>query len=368
LKKTRLEKTQAAMHDHGLDALALIAGPDLTYLCGLQFHLSERPVILLITRDHMPVFIHPELELEKVKTSSVFFEGHPYTEDRSTWIQTINKALQSLNLKGKNIGVNPVSMRFLEMNLLEQAINGCRFVSAEQVITDIRVQKDELELLAMRKAVSIAEKALLATIPQIAPGKTEKEIANLIMVNLLLAGSDTDLPFLPIVASGKNSANPHAIPTDKPLQVGDLLIIDWGARADGYISDLTRTFAIGNIPDEFQQIAQTVKQANLASQKKVRPGLSSHEIDYAARNVISQAGYGQYFIHRTGHGIGLETHEEPYIQQGNPLLIKPGMTFTIEPGIYLPGKGGIRIEDNVFVTENGVEILTSLPREIQIIS
>jgi len=364
---TRINKAKEAIKQVGLDGLALIAGPDLFYLCGLQFHLSERPVILLITPDHLPILIHPQLEAQKVKATTTPLDAFPYAEDRSSWTRTIQEAAKNFQLKGKNIGVNPTSMRFLEMDLLHQAGFDCNFVSAAQVIKDLRIIKDDAELSAMRKAVLIAEEALMSTIPQISVGKSEKEIANSLTINLLKSGSDNDLPFMPVVASGPNSANPHAVPTDRVLQANDLLVIDWGARADGYISDITRTFAIQNISDDFLSIAETVKQANLSSQTRVKPNITSHEIDFAAREVITHAGYGQYFIHRTGHGIGLETHEEPYIQEGNSFLIEEGMTFTIEPGIYLPGIGGIRIEDNVYVNTMGVETLTSLPREVRII-
>lgn len=368
MKTERIDRVKKAIVHYEMDGLALIAGPDISYLSGLQFHVSERPVILLITSDHLPALIHPQLETEKVKETTMTLNSFPYGEDRASWVGTVRKATSSLDLtKGKNIGVNPTSIRFLEMNLLQEASPAVNFISATQLIKDVRISKDSAELASMRKAVLIAENALMDTIPQISVGKTEKEISNALAINLLKAGSDTDLPFLPIIASGPNSANPHAVPTDRVLQVNDMLVIDWGARSDGYISDITRPFAIQKIPDGFDKIAETVKKANLASQAVVKPKITSHEIDSAARKVVTNAGYGQYFIHRTGHGIGLEAHEEPYIQEGNSLVIEEGMTFTIEPGIYLPGVGGIRIEDDVYVTASGVEVLTSLPREIKIL-
>jgi Xaa-Pro dipeptidase len=151
------------------------------------------------------------------------------------------------------------------------------------------------------------------------------------------------------------------------LQIGDLLIIDWGANVGGYFSDLTRTFAIGEPEDEMKMVAQTVHQANTAAQDIAGPGVAAQEIDQAARKVIEEKGYGQYFIHRTGHGLGLETHEEPYIRDGNPLPLESGMTFTIEPGIYIPGRGGVRIEDDVVITEQGLHSFSDLPRELNIL-
>jgi Xaa-Pro dipeptidase len=172
------------------------------------------------------------------------------------------------------------------------------------------------------------------------------------------------MPFSPIVAFGPNSANPHATPTERQLAEGDLLLFDWGAAVDGYFSDITRTFAVGDVDPELTKIAGIVKEANAAARAIGKPGLPISAVDKAARNVIELAGYGEYFTHRTGHGLGMEGHEEPYIRGDNEQLLETGMTFTIEPGIYLPGRGGVRIEDDVLVTENGLESFTDYPREL----
>ena len=179
------------------------------------------------------------------------------------------------------------------------------------------------------------------------------------------AGSDAEMPFTPIISTGPNSANPHAFPSERKLAQGDLLVIDWGAAYAGYFSDITRTFAIGPVEAEFSRIAAVVEQANAAGRAAARPGATGGDVDRAARAVIEAAGYGRYFTHRTGHGLGMESHEEPYMRAGNPMLLKPGMTFTVEPGIYLPGRGGVRIEDDMVITESGAESLTELPRSLQ---
>jgi Xaa-Pro dipeptidase len=219
----------------------------------------------------------------------------------------------------------------------------------------------------IRKAVKIAEAALQATLPQIKIGKTEEEIASELTIQLLKAGSDTVFPFQPIVSSGPNSANPHAVPTGRKLVKGNMLVIDWGAAYQGYISDLTRTFAIGEITPKFAEIAKIVQVANNAGCEAVLPGNTLGKVDDAARAVISSAGYGEYFTHRTGHGVGLEGHEEPYVFSANSIKMKPGMCFTVEPGIYLPNVGGVRIEDNVVVTLTGREVLSSLEREVKVL-
>jgi Xaa-Pro dipeptidase len=227
--------------------------------------------------------------------------------------------------------------------------------------------KDAEEIAAMRKAVEIAQQALLATLPQVRAGVTERQIAAELTQQMLRAGSDAELEGTPIVSGGPNSANPHATPSERPLQHGDLLVIDWGATYNGYLSDLTRTFAIGDVDEEFAHVAQIVLQANAAGRAAGGPGIPASRVDAAARSVIEQAGYGLYFTHRTGHGIGLEVHEAPYMRAGNELTLKPGMSYTVEPGIYLPGRGGVRIEDDVIVTPHSAESLSDLPRELQII-
>lgn len=265
------------------------------------------------------------------------------------------------------IGVEPTAMRFLEINLLQLASSEIRFTSAAHIFRNLRMVKDNEEINSIRQAIQIAQTALENTIPFIKAGITEQEITNELVINLLRSGSESELPFAPIIASGPNSSNPHAVPGSRKLQEGDLIVIDWGARKDGYISDITRTFALGNVDDELMTIYRTVRKANEAARGILPSNFISEKIDYAARDVIQDAGYGDFFTHRTGHGIGLEAHEEPYIAAENFTEIVPGMTFTIEPGIYIPGKGGVRIEDNIVASNGGLITLTSLDRELRIL-
>jgi Xaa-Pro dipeptidase len=198
----------------------------------------------------------------------------------------------------------------------------------------------------------------------IKPGVTEKEIAGRLVGRLLKEGSDPELPFFPIVSFGENAANPHATPTERTLNPGDIILIDWGASHQGYFSDITRVFAMGDLHPEIEQIAQFVEEANAAARAAVKPGVPASSIDQAARQVIEDAGYGDYFFHRTGHGLGREAHEEPNISQFDHTILEPGMTFTIEPGIYLPKRGGVRIEDDIVVTEDGGLSLTQSSRSL----
>jgi len=217
----------------------------------------------------------------------------------------------------------------------------------------------------MQRGALIAERALEAALPLIRAGMTERELAAELGLQLHRAGSEPEGAFHPVVATGPNSALPHATPGDRPLQPGDLLIVDWRARTQGYISDLTRPFAVGELEPELAAVHAVVQQANQAGVQAVRPGVPCSAIDRAARQVIEAAGYGERFIHRTGHGLGLETHEPPYIRQDNDSLLEPGMTFTVEPGIYLPGRGGVRVEDDVVVSERGGRSLSGFARELR---
>ncbi len=364
----RQERLTHAIDAAGFDALALNPGPSLIYLSGLHFHLMERPVILLFAPGRTPRLILPELEVGKTSGLPFPLEYHTYGEDPQSWGNTFAQAMSALRLKkDARIGVEPRSLRVLELRLLEYAAPNASFISAEDLIAGLRIAKDPAEIAAMRRAVQIAQNALLATLPSIKIGVTERELASELTVQLLRGGAESKLPFAPIVCAGSNSANPHAVPGERRLQAGDLLIIDWGAIHEGYLSDLTRTFAIGEISLENTRIAQVVAEANQAGRDAAAPGVPASMVDSATRQIIEKAGYGPYFIHRTGHGLGMEEHEEPYIRSGNTQLLSPGMTFTVEPGIYLPESGGVRIEDDVVITETGSESLSNLPREIKII-
>ncbi len=364
----RHAKLAHILYNSGLDALVLNPGPSLIYLSGLHFHLMERPVVAFFTPHNPPAVVLPELEAGKASALDFSVQVFPYGEDPDTWLPAFRQAAKAVNLDQHKVGVEPGRLRFLELRFLEFATQETQFLSAEGVLAALRMQKDEKELSAMRKAAQIAQQGLQSALESFKTGMTERELAGELTIQLLRHGSDTELPFTPIVSGGPNSANPHATPTERALQTGDLLVIDWGAAYDGYYSDITRTFAIGEVEPEFAKIAQIVKDANQAGREAVRPGALAEDVDHAARSVIEKAGYGEFFFHRTGHGLGMEGHEPPYMRAGNQLKLAAGMTFTVEPGIYLPGRGGVRIEDDVVVTESGVVSLTDMPRELKMLT
>jgi Xaa-Pro dipeptidase len=364
---SRIKQLKALLRSSNLDALALNPGPSLIYMTGLHFGLMERPIVTFFTANSEPVIVLPELEMLKIKDLPFKVKPFPYGENPADWENTFLEAGQLLGLKGKRIGIEPLHMRLVEFCKVIAIAGETECQDATQMVGSLRLCKDKLEIAAMRKAVKLAQEALEATIPFIKVGVTEKEIAAELVIQLLRHGSQSDMPFAPIVSSGPNSANPHASPSDRKIRYGDLLAVDWGAAVDGYISDLTRTFAVGKIDEEYHQIHQVVLSANAAGRAAAQPGVPCANVDIAARTVIEKAGYGRYFTHRTGHGIGMEVHEDPYMRGDNLQLLEPGMTFTIEPGIYLPGQNGVRIEDNVAITENGADCLSDMPRALRVV-
>ncbi len=358
----RLQRFQDRIREAGLGALVLTPGATLTYLTGLDFHLMERPVLLVVPADGDARILLPQLETLKLERAPFAIDAVPYGEDPTTWPRQAAAALDGI---GGKIGGETRGLRFLETRLIDQALPGVELVPGDAVVAEVRGRKDAAEIAIMRRAVVAAETAVEKTVARVREGMTEREMATELVAQLRAAGSQDDLPFNPIVAFGENSADPHAAPTDRKLRRGDLVLIDWGARIDGYASDLTRVFAFGEVSDELKKVAEIVEKANLAAQRVSKPGVEAGAVDRAARGVIEDAGYGAYFTHRTGHGLGLETHEEPYIRGDNTQRLEPGHAFTIEPGIYLAGKGGVRIEDDVIVTEDGIEVLSTLPRGLR---
>jgi Xaa-Pro dipeptidase len=354
----RLSRVLAAAESEGLDVLALVPGPNLRYVTEMAFFLSERPIIALLPVDAQPAIVLPDLEAGKATAAG--FRTFSYSDEEG-YVLAFHQACASLELASARIGVEALRMRVLEARILERYCSGAELVAVDDLFACQRQVKDTEELEAMRRAVDVAERAFLAWVPTLRAGMTEREAAARLVGTLLTGGADA-LAFNPIVAGGPRGALPHATPSDRPFAQGDWIVVDWGAEVDGYCSDLTRALVIGAPEGEMLSLHGIVAAANEAGRAAVAPGFVAEAVDQAARSVIEAAGYGAQFFHRTGHGLGLEAHEPPYIVAGNAMALQPGMTFTVEPGIYLAGRGGVRIEDDVVVTEYGVETLTTLSR------
>jgi len=226
----------------------------------------------------------------------------------------------------------------------------------------MRAIKDNAELATIRRAVAISDGAVEHIKKMIRPGITEKEIAWELEFYMRTHGAD-QLAFPIIAAAGPNGAMPHAVPSDRAVLPGEPIVMDLGARVDGYNSDLTRTICIGEPDERFRQVYGVVLKAQLAAEEAIRPGMQGREADAVAREVISKAGYGEYFGHGLGHGVGLAVHEKPGVGKTSEDLLLPGSVVTVEPGIYIPGWGGIRIEDTVIVTDDGIEVLSQATKD-----
>lgn len=360
----RHQRLQLELTRRGMDCLVLNPGPSMTYLTGLQFHLMERPVVAFFTAQGRHAIILPELEKAKLADHPLNFELFPFGDDPALWQRTYNDAFEALELQSARIALEPNRLRVLELRYMEAAGKAAHFVDGSELVALLRMRKSQDEAEKMRQAAVIAQNALMATLKYVRGGMSEKEIASELVIQLFRAGSDVELPFQPIVSMGANSANPHAVPSERKLKEGDLLLIDWGAGKDGYFIDITRTFTFGRVDAELLKVGEIVLAANAAGRQAYQEGISAGEVDRQTRAVIDAAGYGGFFIHRTGHGLGMEAHEAPYIFSGNNFILEEGMTFTVEPGIYLPERGGVRIEDDVLVTQYGFETLTTLPRQV----
>lgn len=363
MNKKRLQRLQKEIIAHGMDGIALMPGPNMLYISGIHCHVSERPILLFIPADDEPALIIPNLEAVKGRQAGIPEERIFGWTDEEGFMDAFQHACAFLELSDYVLGVEHLHMRVLEYETLKRYAPGLTTTPAEPVMTALRIIKDENEVAAMRKAIHVAETAIRNLLPQIQVGQTEKQIAALLRQELMDAGAD-DIAFGPIVSAGPNGASPHAVPTDRPIQNGDLLVIDWGAIVDDYPSDITRTFAVGEISPELERIYEVVKLANEQGKLAGKPGATGQDVDRATREVIEDAGYGEYFIHRTGHGLGLEVHEPPFMREGYTEPLTPGQVYTVEPGIYLPGQGGVRIEDDVIITRDGFFCLTTFPREL----
>lgn len=263
----------------------------------------------------------------------------------------------------KRLGFNPAQMSVADHKALTKACKPTKLVGTPDLVTPARACKEPGEVKRIRQAIGIAEKALLKVRRWLKPGLTERQIAAKLVYEMQSLGASGET-FPSIVASGPNSSIPHAVPGSRKLRKNEPLLIDWGAHVDWYGSDLTRVVWLGSIPARLRKIFDIVRKAHDEAIEAVCPGATGHQIDAVARRVIEKAGYGKRFNHATGHGLGLVAHEVPRVGKGTEMELEPGMVITIEPGIYIPGLGGVRLEDDVLVTKNGYEVLSTLPIEL----
>ncbi len=355
----RIETVQEKMRQEGCRYLILSPSTNMFYFTGLQTTADERLQAIVIPAEGQPTAILPEMYKEKAK--AVITGRFPLISwsDQQDPFELLKQTVREGN--DGRIAVDDF-MRAGHLIEIMHACPGFTFVQASGIVDSLRLFKDENEIMLMESAGSFADQVMEKVQSEIRPGINEKELAHFIETSFKQICDD--ISFQAIVASGPNSASPHHSPGNRQLKEGDFVVVDCGGSVEGYCSDITRTFCLGKADDEMKKVYRAVQEANEAAFQAVGRSCSGEEADAAARGVIAAAGYEDYFIHRTGHGIGLDVHEPPYLVEGNSEKILPGMAFSIEPGIYLPGRYGVRIEDIVAVIDHAPRRLNRFTRDL----
>lgn len=362
----RLAAAAAAAGDAGLSGLVITPGYDLCYLIGSRAQTFERLTALVLPAAGEPAVVIPRLELASVKESAVTELGLAVQD----WVDGDDPyQLVAAALGGTPAGslLTAVTDSIPALHLLPLAdILGVLPVLATDVLRELRMLKDSAEIDALRKAGAAIDRVHARVPAFLIPGRTEADVAADI-AEAIVAEGHSDVAFV-IVGSGPHGADPHHACSARELRAGDIVVVDIGGTYEpGYHSDSTRTYSIGEPSPEVVQQYSVLQRAQRAAVDAVRPGVTAEQVDAAARNVLAEAGLGEYFVHRTGHGIGLSVHEEPYIVAGNDVPLAAGMAFSVEPGIYLPGRWGARIEDIVIVTEDGAMSVNNRPHELIVV-
>ena len=359
---SRLERAAEAAARAGLDALLLTPGPDLRYLTGYDTHQSERLTCLAVPASGPAFLVVPRLELASAQASPV----SGMNLDLVVWDETDDPYQAVAQRLGGPATVGLAGQMWAMMVLrFRDAMPGARQALASSALRALRIRKTPAEIAALAEAGAAIDRVHAAVPQWLRPGRTEREAAADIASAIAAAGH-ARIDFV-IVGSGPNAAKPHHEPTGRVLREGDAVVVDiGGTMPSGYCSDCTRTYAIGAPPPDMARYYEVLRAAQDAACAAVAPGVRAEAVDAVARDAIAAAGHGEHFTHRTGHGIGLETHEDPYIVAGNTEELEPGMAFSVEPGIY-PGPHGARIEDIVVCTADGYRRLNNASRDLVVV-
>jgi Xaa-Pro aminopeptidase len=368
--EARLVACRLAIAERGLASLLLSVGPDLRYLTGFVGEPMERFTLLVVPRQGQVSLLVPRLEAQKAAGTPLAAAGAALVvpfDERDDAAAMVADLLRSQ--AGAPIGV---SDRMWSMHLLqlETALPDRRFESASTVMRELRQVKDADEARLLTLAAQAADRTMDAVCAGPLAGRTEAEVSREIRSRLIDEGHD--LADFAIVGSGPNSASPHHDASERVMRAGEPIVLDIGGTRAGYASDTTRTVWVAGEADvapepEFVRVYELVREAQARATAAVRPGVPAEEIDATARTVIAGAGYGDFFTHRVGHGIGLEVHEDPYMVTGNSTALKPGMAFSIEPGIYLPGRWGVRLENIVMCSDGGATVLNRSSLDLRVV-
>lgn len=352
----RIERLQEELKTRKSDLLVAEPSTNFQYFARSNPGRSERLILLMIPATGTPALICPSFEVERIKRNSTITDVRPWEEHEDPWglVAKAGREMKPPRRYGV-VAVEPTTSYQSYVRLADK-LDGWRFTNGATVTERLRIIKSPEEIELIRRAIAATEASIAATFSQLAVGMTEREVAALLSREMAKRGS----PGGGLVQFGPSSALPHGGPSAGQLQRETVVLIDAGSRVEGYTSDITRTIWFGDAPsDEFKKVYNTVHDAQTAAIETGKPFTTRcQELDRAARKVITDAGYGPYFTHRLGHGMGMDGHEPPYMVEGNETRIEPGMVFTDEPGIYQLDKFGVRIEDDCLMTENGIEVLS----------
>ncbi len=358
--ENRLEKVRKILSEKNLDTFLVLVGENRRYLSGFtgeDHHFDESAGALFITDSRLILATDSRFELQ-AKNEALLYEICCYKKGLAKALPDILNTLQT-----KRLGFESVRMSYFQYQEIDKQLKSDRLqielIPTDNIVENLRVIKAEPEIEETKKALSIAESVFKGFASTITPGMTEKEAAWAMEKGMREAGADA-LSFPTIVASGPNSALPHAIPQDRKFKKGEPILFDWGVRLNGYCSDTSRTLVIGQPDDTFVKVCKTVIDAQAKAIDAIKPGMSGKAVDEVARNHIDKMGFKDKFSHGLGHGTGLAVHENPRLSPLSDKILEPGMIVTVEPAIYIPGWGGIRIENQVVIREDGAEVLNSL--------
>ncbi|MCS7462144.1 Xaa-Pro peptidase family protein [Paenibacillus doosanensis] len=361
--KERIGKLYTLMQEESLDVIFITLPKLVYYFTGFYTDPHERFMALVCPSGEEPFLMVPILDYEKAARASSVQRIISH-EDTDNPYEVLRRHASGKTMN--RIGIQAEHLNVRRYRGLMEATGARQAVELDDAIAGFRVLKSEPEIAAIERAIGCIEEAVKETVALVKPGVTEIELVAELEYRMKRLGAQGP-SFDTMVLTGEKTGLPHGAPGTDPVKEGQLLLIDAGVFVDGYASDLTRTFAVGDVGERCREIYDIVLKANEHMIQAVRPGVTFGSLDRAARSVIEAHGYGEYFITRAGHGFGLEIHEYPSIHGNNPDVLREGMVFTAEPGIYITGLGGVRIEDNVLVTQDGVRVLTSYPKELTVI-
>jgi Xaa-Pro aminopeptidase len=355
----RLNLLYEEMDKKGWDAAVITNRGNLRFLTDFRLNRSAT-AILVIPQAGQALFLVARLDLERAKKECPYINTVPFPEDTPSYLDALREILSPA--KVKTLAVDS-SLLYVQAKFLKDLLPNVELLSIDETLLRMRAIKDKEEIERLRRSAKIADEAMQYVLERAEEGKSELELVGLAKMIIAQKGGE-DESFEPFLMSGDRAWLPQRVATEKKLCQGELIVFDMGAVFKGYCSDMTRTFALGDLSKEQKKLFQVALEAHDKAIQAIRPGVEAQYVDRVARSYIEESGYGPYFPHLTGHGLGLEIHELPIIDKGNSTRLEEGMVLTIEPGIYLPGIGAARIEDMVLITREGAELLTHTPRNL----